>query len=135
MIIILSFWPSIIKIKFSSGTQLVYTGNSWAEKLENLLYLAICLAVFKLVSMALVAANYRFERKLQEEKARITRMALLIQTEMKNRRQGGVKIEGQSLLDRKRQKELWRTVLLEERVKLISVKDLKRRSRPFFPNY
>ncbi|KAF7928107.1 uncharacterized protein EAE97_009905 [Botrytis byssoidea] len=85
--------------------------------------------------MALIAANRRFERKLREEKARITRMALLIQTEMKNRRQAGVKIEGQSLLDRKRQKELWRTLLVEERVKLISVKDLKRRSRPFFPNY
>ncbi|TGO67844.1 hypothetical protein BOTNAR_0034g00030 [Botryotinia narcissicola] len=85
--------------------------------------------------MALIATNLRFERKLQEEKAGITRMALLIQTEMKNRRQAGVKIEGQSLLDWKRQKELWRTVLVEERVKLISVKDLKRRSRPFFPNY
>ncbi|TGO11263.1 hypothetical protein BTUL_0114g00410 [Botrytis tulipae] len=130
MIIILSFWPSIIRIKFSSGTD-----NGWAEKLENLLYLAICLAVFKLVSVALVAANRGFERKLQKENARITRMALLIQTEMKNRRQAGVKIEGQSFLDRKRQKELWRMVIVEERVKLISVKDLKRRSRPFFPNY
>ncbi|TGO39057.1 hypothetical protein BHYA_0061g00120 [Botrytis hyacinthi] len=128
MIKILSIWPSLIRIRFSSGAD-------WAEKLENLLHLTICLAVFKLVSMALVAANRRFERKLQEENARITRMALLIQTEMENRRQAGVKIEGQSLLDRKRQKELWRTVIVEERVKLISNKDLKRRSRAFFPDY
>ncbi|KAF5870283.1 uncharacterized protein Bfra_009666 [Botrytis fragariae] len=135
MFTIPSIFPNVTRIRFSSGAEIIYTTNSWAEKLENFFHLAICLAVLKLVSMALFAAKRRSERKLQEENARITRMVLLIQTEMRDRRQAGVKIEGQSLLDRKRQKELWRTVIVEERVKLISNNDLKRRSRAFFPDY
>ena len=127
-----SIFHDTIKIKVGNKGVLIYTKNSWTEALKTLLSLVIWLAVFELVGVVLAAVTRRFERELKEEDVRIKQMALLIQRELKSRRQTEIKIEGQNLLQRRQQIRLWRSLTVEEKVKLISNMDLKRRSGTFF---
>lgn len=130
-----SIFHDTIKIKVGNKGVLIYTKNSWTEALKTLLSLVIWLAVFKLVGVVLAAVTRRFERELKEEDVRIKQMALLIQRELKSRRQTEIKIEGQNLLQRRQQIRLWRSLTVEEKVKLISNMGLRRRSGTFFLEY
>ncbi|KAM0152463.1 hypothetical protein ACHAPG_007670 [Botrytis cinerea] len=130
-----SIFHDTTKIKVGNKGVLIYTKNSWTEALKTLLSLVIWLAVFKLVGVVLAAVTRRFERELKEEDVRIKQMALLIQRELKSRRQTEIKIEGQNLLQRRQQIRLWRSLTVEEKVKLISNMGLRRRSGTFFLEY
>ncbi|CCD48246.1 hypothetical protein BofuT4_P035390.1 [Botrytis cinerea T4] len=127
-----SIFHDTIKIKVGNKGVLIYTKNSWTEALKTILSLVIWLAVFKLVGVVLAAVTHRFERDPKEEDVRITQMALLIQRELKSRIQTGVGVGGQTLLQRRQQIRLWRSLTVEEKVKLISNMDLRRRSGTFF---
>ena len=114
---------------------ILITWNSWAETLRKLLSLAIFLTVFCLVNMAQAAAKRIFVRELKKEEAMITQTALLIQREQRIERLADFQRESHNLLDRKRQNGLWRSVIAEEKVKLVSNEDLSRRPSAFFLDY